>query len=125
MTKGELLGQLYADPKIAEELNGASTETEMREKLSAHGLEFEEAEFHQLIVELQDSVALQMEESGELSEDMLDNVAGGVFSITIPTILTVTATGAAGTAMAIGLGAGVVVAGAACLGYWAYKRFRR
>lgn len=125
MTKGELLGQLYADPEIARDLDSASTEAEMREKLSTHGLEFEESEFHELIVELRDSVALQMEESGELSEDMLDGVAGGVFSISIPAALTATATGAAGTAMAVGFGIGIVIGGAACLGYWAYKKYRK
>lgn len=117
MTKGELLGQLYADPKTAEELNSASTEAEMREKLSAHGLEFGEEEFHQLIVELQNSVASQVDESGELSEDMLDNVSGGVLPITALTILM-------GGVPVAGLAIGAV-AGAAALAYWAYKRYRR
>lgn len=116
MTRGELLGQLYADPKIAEELNGASTETEMREKLSAHGLEFEENEFHQLIVELQNSVASQMEESGELSEDMLDNVSGG----SAIAYMILMGSAVPGVGLAIG-----VAAGAAALAYWAYKRYRR
>lgn len=125
MTRAEVLGQLYADPTIAQDLNSANTEEEMRDKLAAYGLKFEQEEFHQLITELCDSVSQTMAEDGELSEDALDAVSGGVFHLSIPTILTVTATGTAGTAVAVGIAAGVAIAGVGYLGYWAYKKYKK
>ncbi len=69
-----LLAKLQSDEKLAKELKNSKNESEFLEKAKKHGFEVTIADFKKATEELKKSHA----KSGQLSDDELEKVAGGL-----------------------------------------------
>ena len=117
MTKLERLNELYSDPKMAQKLNAAPTEEDLRLMLAENGVEFTPEEMSGILSELA-SVAEQAFSNEELSEEQLESVSGGFslsFAIPILGKVALKATGSVATALGVSsvVGIGIGLAGLA------------
>lgn len=75
----QLQAKIEADPSVAERLFGLETPEEVQNFLKEQGLEFSLEEINSLRETL--VKVLEMKENGELSDEDLENVAGGIVPI--------------------------------------------
>ena len=112
MTKLERLNELYSDPEMAQKLNAAPTEEDLRLMLAENGVELTPEEMSGVLEELAALAGESMNDE-ELDEEQLENVSGG-FTLTIASVALKT-TGVVTTAFGIstGVGIGIGLAGLA------------
>ena len=119
MTKIEKLNQIFEDSAVMEQVSTLRDPDEIRAVLEEHGLTLSAQELDEILLAVGESVSQLMPE-GELSEDDLEDVAGGV-SVTI--LL------GAGAKILCGVAGGLVgVAAVAALaygGYVLYKKYKK
>lgn len=109
---------LFQDPKFQEEANKCETMEDWNILLVQNGIEITLDETVELVSLIAQS-KLKMD-GGELSEDSLDEVAGGVAGAAAAGLVL-----SGGPAVWACIGIGVVCVGAACLaGYTAYQALR-
>ena len=112
MSKVEKLNEIFSNTEIMERVGMMDDPKQIMAVLEENGLVLTEEEMNEVLMTIGETVAPLFPE-GELSEDDLDNVAGGG-----PTVLIVLGAGAKLTAAILGGLVGVVVvAGLAYCGY--------
>ena len=120
MNKVEKLNEIFSNPEIMNRVGVMEDPAQVLEVLKENGLELTIEELQEALLTIGETVAPLIPE-GELSEDDLDNVAGGG-ALTVSIVL---GAGAKLTAAILGGLVGVaVVAGLAYCGYLLYKKLK-
>lgn len=118
MNKVEKLNEIFSKPAIMEQVSVMDDPEQILAILAENGLDLTAEELNEVLLTIGETVAPLLPE-GELSEDDLDNVAGGG-GVTATIVL---GAGAKFTAAILGGLVGVaVVAGLAYCGYKLYKK---
>lgn len=119
MTKAEQINALFEKPEIQQQISGLTDPEEIRKVLAENGVELTAEEMNEVLLSIGETVANLVPDS-ELSEDDLENVAGG-FAMTISL--------GAGAAVFCAVAGGIIgvaaVAGLAYGAYYLYKKVKK
>jgi len=119
MDINEKLNALLADPAFYQEGKDVTSVEDFVELLKKHDVELTVEEADAVLAQLGMLIAQQ---NGELSEDDLDNVAGGIVKILIGGLAVTVKGAAAGAVLGAGLGIAVGVAAVAGACWLAKKK---
>lgn len=120
MTKAEQINMLFEKPEIQQQVSGLTDPEDIRKVLVDNGVELTSEEMNEVLLSIGETIANLVPE-GELSEDDLEDVAGGGFSM----MLVLGAGSTTFCAVAGGLIGVAAVAGLAYGGYCLYKKTKK
>ena len=120
MNINEKLNVLLADPAFYQEGKDVASVEDFMELLRKHDVELTAEEADAVLTQL--GMLIAQQNSEELSEDDLDNVAGGLIKLVIGGIAVTVKSAAAGAVLGAGLGVAVGVAAVAGGCYYAKKK---
>lgn len=115
MTKQEKFDSLMQDETLCKELQTMTDAEEVRALLAKNGLEFTQEEMTDILMSVGQLIDENLPE-GELDEDVLENVHGGITGMI--------ALGAGAKALCLVAGIGVGALGVFALGCCAYKLYK-
>jgi len=115
MNKNERINELLMDKDFQQKSLTITTKEDVQSLFAEFGIEMTNEEVEIFLVQL--GAMLSKEQSTELTEDDLENVAGGAWSIVL--------TGAAASAFGIACGVTIGVGALALGGYIVYKKLKK